>query len=67
MTTLWSGRFNTPADSSALEWGSSFSFDRRLFEDDVTGSAAWVRAIEKANIVPADEARQLEAALADLL
>jgi len=67
MTTLWSGRFNTPADASALEWGSSFSFDRRLFEDDVTGSAAWVRAIEKANIVPADEARQLEAALADLL
>ena len=67
MTTLWSGRFNTPADSSALEWGSSFSFDRRLFEDDVAGSAAWVRAIEKADIVPAVEARRLEAALTDLL
>jgi argininosuccinate lyase len=67
MTTLWSGRFDTPSDSLTLEWGSSFSFDRRLFEDDVNGSAAWVRAIEKAGILPADEARRLEAALANLL
>jgi argininosuccinate lyase len=66
-TTLWSGRFSEPSDSTTLEWGSSFSFDRRLFEDDVKGSAAWVRAIEKAAILPGEDARQLETALADLL
>ena len=34
MTTLWSGRFETAPDKAAFEWGSSFSFDRRLFEDE---------------------------------
>ena len=45
MTTLWSGRFDAAPDAAAFEWGSSFSFDRRLFEDDVTGSLAWARAL----------------------
>jgi argininosuccinate lyase len=67
MTTLWSGRFDAAPDAAALEWGASFSFDRRLFEDDVRGSAAWVRAIAKAGLLPGDEAKQLEAALGDLL
>jgi argininosuccinate lyase len=67
VSTLWSGRFAAAADSTTLEWGSSFSFDRRLFEDDVKGSAAWVRAIEKAGILAEADARGLEAALAELL
>ena len=41
MNTLWSGRFDTAPDTAALEFGASFQFDRRLFEDDVTGSVAW--------------------------
>ena len=45
MTTLWSGRFDAAPDAAAFEWGSSFRFDRRLFEDDVTGSLAWARAL----------------------
>ena len=28
-------------DAALFEFGRSFSFDRRLFEDDVTGSLAW--------------------------
>ena len=40
-TPLWSGRFDAAPDAAAFEWGSSFRFDRRLFEDDVTGSRAW--------------------------
>ena len=45
MTTLWSGRFDTAPDAAAFEFGASFRFDRRLFEDDVTGSLAWARAL----------------------
>jgi len=68
MTThLWSGRFDGAPDAAAFEWGSSFSFDRRLFEDDVTGSAAWTRALARAGVLPADEARSLEEALAAIL
>jgi len=67
MTTLWSGRFADAPDAAALEWGSSFSFDRRLFEDDVTGSLAWARALARAHVLPAGEARQIEEALGDIL
>jgi argininosuccinate lyase len=67
MTTLWSGRFDAAPDSATFEWGSSFSFDRRLYEDDVTGSIAWARALAKGGVLAADEAKQIEAALADLL
>jgi argininosuccinate lyase len=66
-TTLWSGRFDRTPDAAALEWGSSFSVDRRLFEDDVTGSLAWARALAHAGVLARDEARQIEDALADLL
>jgi argininosuccinate lyase len=67
MATLWSGRFEAAPDAAALEWGSSFSFDRRLFEDDVTGSLAWARALEKAGVLAHDEAVAIEAALRAIL
>jgi len=67
MSTLWSGRFDTAPDAAAFEFGASFRFDRRLFEDDVTGSIAWARAIEKAGVVSADEAQRIEQALASIL
>ena len=67
MTTLWSGRFDTVPDVAAFEFGASFRFDRRLFEDDVTGSIAWARMLAKAGVLSADEARQIEAVLADIL
>ena len=41
MAHLWSGRFAGDPDKDLFEFGASFSFDRRLFEDDVTGSLAW--------------------------
>src|SRR5262245_28815439 len=67
MTTLWSGRFEAEPDPAALAWGSSFAFDRRLFEDDVTGSIAWARALSRAGVLGADQAQQIEMALADIL
>ena len=66
-TPLWSGRFDHAPDAAAFEWGSSFSFDRRLFEDDVTGSRAWARALARAGVLGSDDAQALDAALADLL
>jgi len=67
MSTLWSGRFDTAPDAAAFEFGASFRFDRRLFEDDVIGSVAWAHAIAKAGVLPADEAAQIESALTALL
>jgi argininosuccinate lyase len=67
MTNLWSGRFDTAPDAAAFDFGASFRFDRRLFEDDVTGSAAWARALEKAGVLTADDAAKLDAALGEIL
>ncbi|MEQ1909684.1 MAG: argininosuccinate lyase [Vicinamibacterales bacterium] len=67
MTTLWSGRFDQAPDAAAFEWGSSFSFDRRLFEDDVTGSLAWARGLARAGVLASAEAAAVESALAEIL
>ena len=67
MTTLWSGRFDTAPDAAAFEFGASFRFDRRLFEDDVAGSVAWGRALANAGVLTAEDAGRIEAALAAML
>jgi len=67
MSTLWSGRFDTAPDAAAFDFGASFRFDRRLFEDDVTGSRAWARALAKAGVLPAEEAKKIDEALAAIL
>src|SRR5258706_5321992 len=67
MTNLWSGRFDAAPDAAAFEFGASFRFDRRLFEDDVTGSLAWARALARAGVLPSDEAQQVDASLQQLL
>src|SRR5881392_1440582 len=66
MSTLWSGRFDTAPDAAAFEFGASFAFDRRLFEDDVTGSIAWAHALARAGVLAPGEARQIEDALVDI-
>jgi len=66
MTTLWSGRFDAPPDPAAFEFGKSFRFDRRMFEEDVTGSIAWARALARAGVLPPFEADLIEKALKDI-
>ena len=67
MTHLWSGRFDTAPDAAAFEFGASFRFDRRLFEDDVTGSLAWGRALRKAGVLTPEDAAGIDATLTALL
>jgi argininosuccinate lyase len=64
---LWSGRFSAAPDSAAVEWGSSFAFDRRLFEDDVTGSLAWSKALARAGVLAPEDASAIEGALHEIL
>jgi argininosuccinate lyase len=67
MTTLWSGRFGTPPDAAAFEFGRSLPVDRRLFEDDVAGSSAWARALVRAGVIAADDGLKIEQTLSDVL
>ena len=68
MSNLWSGRFSGEPDKDVFEFGRSFPFDKRLVEDDITGSLAWAEAIAAAGVLSATErgdiVRELEALLA---
>lgn len=64
---LWSGRFDSAPDPAAFDFGVSFPFDRRLFEDDVTGSIAWAEALASAGVLDAADATAIAGALAAIL
>jgi argininosuccinate lyase len=66
MAHLWSGRFAGDPDAALFEFGRSFSFDRRLFDDDVTGSLAWADALEKAGVLTAADASRIRTALEEI-
>ena len=63
MAHLWAGRFDGDPDKALIEFGASFGFDRRLFHDDVTGSAAWSEALERAGVLTASDAAAIRTAL----
>jgi len=67
MTNLWSGRFAGEPDKDVFAFGRSFPFDKRLVEDDITGSLAWADAIHAAGVFSADERAKVQAALEALL
>jgi argininosuccinate lyase len=65
--TLWSGRFDTAPDPAAFEFGISVGVDRALFEDDVTGSLAWVQALGDAGVLPPGDVDAMTTALRAIL
>jgi argininosuccinate lyase len=67
MANLWSGRFDSEPDPTAFQFGSSFRFDRRLFEDDVTGSLAWVEGLTAIGVFKPAEGEKVAAALREIL
>jgi argininosuccinate lyase len=64
---LWSGRFDEAPDPAAFDFGRSFRFDRRLFEDDVTGSLAWADELGTAGVLTEADATAIRHGLTALL
>ncbi len=64
---LWSGRFDAAPDPAAFDFGVSFPFDRRLFEDDVTGSLAWAEALTRAGVLDAKDSQAIHDGLTAIL
>jgi len=67
MSHLWSGRFDSAPDPAAFEFGVSFPVDRRLFEDDVTGSLAWAQALAAAGALTPEDAAAIHGGLTAIL
>ena len=66
MAHLWSGRFAGEPDAALFNFGVSFGFDQRLFEDDVRGSIAWAEGLERAGVLTRADASIVRAALEDI-
>jgi argininosuccinate lyase len=64
---LWSGRFDSAPDPAAFDFGVSFPFDRRLFEDDVTGSLAWAEALVACGALTSDDGDRIRDGLTAIL
>jgi argininosuccinate lyase len=64
---LWSGRFDGAPDPAAFDFGVSFPFDRRLFEDDVTGSLAWADALVGCGALSAADGQRIRDGLQSIL
>ena len=64
---LWGGRFTQAADKRFKDFNDSLRFDYRLAEQDIEGSIGWSKALVKVGVLSADEQRQLERALNELL
>jgi argininosuccinate lyase len=67
MAHLWSGRFAGDPDAELFAFGSSFRFDRRLFEDDVRGSLAWAAGLARAGVLSGDDAVAIDGGLRQIL
>ena len=63
MSTLWSGRFAGEPDKGVFDWGKSLSIDRRLIEDDITGSQAWAEALARAGVLSSEDAGAITSGL----
>ena len=64
---LWGGRFKGKPDPGFAEFNSSFRFDRRLFEADVTASIAYARALARVGVLTIDESKAITSALEQML
>ena len=52
---LWGGRFSTPMDQFVEEFNASVDVDRRMYAEDIAGSKAHARMLEKQGILSNEE------------
>ena len=64
---LWKGRFLKEATSSSDEFNASIGFDRRIYEEDITGSIAHAKMLGKQGIISSEESALIVKTLREIL
>jgi argininosuccinate lyase len=64
---LWGGSFREKTNEQADAFHSSISFDRRLYRQDITGSAAHAQMLGRQGIIPKEDAEAIVKALEQIL
>jgi argininosuccinate lyase / amino-acid N-acetyltransferase len=66
-TALWAGRTDGTPDDLFRRFNDSLVFDRTLVREDIEGSIAWAKALERAGVLNTDERRSVVVGLKDIL
>lgn len=64
---LWGGRFSESTDPVLEEFNFSIGYDQKMYAEDIRGSIAYTRAIQRVGIVTAEEAEELTVGLEKVL
>ncbi|KAA0201937.1 argininosuccinate lyase [Hyalella azteca] len=64
---LWGGRFTGATDPIMERFNSSLQRDKIMFKEDIQGSIAYSRAIERAGLLTAEEATKIRVGLESVL
>ncbi|XP_034389994.1 argininosuccinate lyase-like isoform X1 [Cyclopterus lumpus] len=56
---LWGGRFLGDTDPMMEKFNASIAYDQRMWNADIRGSKAYVKALEKAKLVTTEEMNQI--------
>lgn len=67
MSKLWGGRFEGGLDEAAKKFSYSYSWDKRLYKQDIAVNKAHAKALNKTGILTDDELKKLSSALDKLL
>ena len=67
MAQLWGGRFTKTTDQLVYDFNASIRFDKRLLPQDIRGSLAHVKMLQKQKILTETEAEEIRAALEQIL
>ena len=56
---LWGGRFVGDTDPIMEKFNASIAYDQRMWDADIRGSKAYVKALEKGKLVTTEEMNQI--------
>ncbi len=63
----WQGRFSEPTDAFVEAFTASVEFDKRLYQQDISGSIAHAKMLAKCGIISTDEANKINQGLEQIL
>ncbi|WP_422486613.1 argininosuccinate lyase [Gudongella sp. DL1XJH-153] len=64
---LWGGRFENQTDKAAFDFQSSIHVDRRLYREDILGSIAHAKTLNRCGVLTEDETVKVEMSLNEML
>ena len=60
---LWGGRFEKETDKAASDFQSSIRIDKRMYKQDILGSIAHAKTLNKCGILTSTETEAIETEL----